>query len=103
MIDVDGRVIDKGGVERVFWPKIRKDQWDEAELDEIESPLDLRAQLFKIFNTSKSEDAVMGFLNRVGAWETGLGNQRNRGQKEPTWTYLLPTAKSMEFASYPPL
>jgi hypothetical protein len=66
--DVDGRVIDKGGVEKVFWPQVIE-KAGIVEMTEIEDPLDLRVQLFRMFNTNRTESAALEFLNRVGAWQ----------------------------------
>lgn len=66
--DVGGRVLTKGGIERVFWPQVETTKWGDVELVEIEDPLDRRNQLFKVFNTSKTEAAALDFLHHIGAW-----------------------------------
>lgn len=66
--DPSGRVISKGEVGRLFWPQVEKTRWGGVEVTEIDGPLDLRAQLFKAVNTNWNENAVLGFLDRVGAW-----------------------------------
>ena len=76
--DVDGRVIDKGGVERVFWPQVIHSAGI-VEVTEIEDPLDLRTQLFKLFHTNRTESAALDFLNRAGAWQI----VEDEGKQEP--------------------
>jgi len=66
--DIDGRVIAETTTENVFWPQVQKTKWNDVELTEIEDALDLRAQLFHIFNWNWTEQAVLAFLNRAGAW-----------------------------------
>jgi hypothetical protein len=68
--DLDGRVLTKGGVERVFWPQVEKTKWGDVELTEIEDPLKRRIHLFKIFNTNRTEAAALDFLHLIGAWRT---------------------------------
>jgi hypothetical protein len=53
--------------ERVFWPQVIETA-GVTEIAEIEDPLDLRAQLFKMFNTNWNEDAALDFLESAGAW-----------------------------------
>jgi hypothetical protein len=76
--DVDRRVLAKGGSEMVFWPKVIE-KAGILEVDEIEDPLDLRAEIFKTFNTNRTEDAALHFLHRVGAWKTV------EGQSQESW------------------
>src|SRR5258708_1485254 len=66
--DVNGRVLAPGRSERVFWPEVIQ-KHGVTELTEIEDPLDLRAQIFKAFNSNRSEATALNFLNRVGAWK----------------------------------
>lgn len=72
---MDGRVLDPGGSERVFWPEVEPI----AAVEEIEEPLDLRAQVFKAFNRDWSESTALDVLNSLGAWRTvnanGLGSR----------------------------
>jgi hypothetical protein len=93
VLAVDGRVIDKGGVERVFWPQV-EGKWDMVEVTEIEDPLDLRVQLFKMYNTNRTEAAALDFLNRVGAWRIV-----EDGGKQESWaegTYANVTYRHRE-------
>jgi len=68
--DLDGRVVAKGGVERVFWPHVEKTKSGEVELEEIEDPSYRRIRLFKILNTNRTEAAALDFLHLIGAWRT---------------------------------
>src|SRR6266700_2294365 len=43
--DSSGKVLWKGEIERVCWPQVELSKWGDAEVVEVESPLDLRAQL----------------------------------------------------------
>jgi len=80
LIDFDGRIVDKGGTERLFWPTVLRNRWNEIELLEIENPLDLRVKLFKVLNNNRSEDGALAFLNSVGAWDgRRLGHQWEDG------------------------
>lgn len=66
--DVDGRILDEGGIERVYCPRLANNRWGKIEPTEIENPLELRVQLFKMLNAGPREEAVLAFLNSVGAW-----------------------------------
>ena len=66
--DVDGRVLEEGGIERVFWPQVETTKWGDTELEAIEEPLALRNQLFNLLNTNRTEKAALAFLDSVGAW-----------------------------------
>jgi hypothetical protein len=79
--DVDGRVIERRRTERVFWPKVETTKWGDAEVVDIEGPLDIRAQLFNIFNTNWNEKTALAFLEQVGAWRVA-----NDGDPK-TWTW----------------
>src|ERR1039458_2164274 len=71
--DVDGKVLTRAGTERVFVPKVKTTKWGDTELSDIDEPLDLRARLFKAFNTNWSEKSVLAVLEHVGAWKIGPG------------------------------
>src|SRR5689334_11123186 len=62
-VDFDGRVIQKGGIERVFWPQVDIAKWGDVETREIENPLDVRNQLFHLFNSDWTEAGVLAFLD----------------------------------------
>ena len=67
--DVEGRVLTKGGTERVFWPEVETTKSGDTAMQEIEDPSDFRAALFHALNTKWSESAALSILNRVGAWQ----------------------------------
>jgi len=69
-----------GAVERVFWPQADATSWGDAEIAEIEDPLDLRNQIFRTFNTNWTEDSALDLLNRVGAWRI-----MQNGDRQEEW------------------
>jgi hypothetical protein len=62
--------------ERVFWPQVETTKWGTVELSEIEDPLDRRIQLFRVFNTTRTEAAALDFLHHIGAWRIVGDNTR---------------------------
>jgi len=67
--DIDGRVLTKGGTERVLWPKVETTKWGDTVMQEIEDPSDIRAALFHSLNTKWTESGALSILNRLGAWQ----------------------------------
>jgi hypothetical protein len=61
--------------EQLFWPQV-VGKGGNVEATEIADPLSLRAQLFNLLNTDRSEGAALSFLNRVGAWRLWDGGNR---------------------------
>jgi hypothetical protein len=74
----DGRVLQEGGVERVFWPQVETTKWGDVELTEIENPLEFRIKLFRFFNMNKTEAAALDFLQDIGAWRIVSETERER-------------------------
>lgn len=64
----EGKVISKRKTERIFWPRVVETKWGDVKVREIDNPVDLRQELFRLANTNKSEEAALRFLNAVGAW-----------------------------------
>lgn len=84
--DVEGRVIQKEGVERVFCPVVKTTKWGWVQpegVKEIEGPLELRNELLRMFHTDWNEGAVLSFLERVGAWK--LYDSQERGPDKRTF------------------
>jgi hypothetical protein len=73
----DGKLLWPGGKERVFWPEVIQTA-GVVKVREIDEPLDLRARLFKAFNTNWSESTALDILDRVGAWRAAkaTGNEQ---------------------------
>lgn len=91
MRDFDGRVIAEAKTERVFWPQVETTNWGDVVLAEVEDALDLRNELFKMFNTNRTEEAALRFLNRVGAWRV------EEGGDPKTWTWAQGTFANVTF------
>jgi hypothetical protein len=90
--DQTGRVVSKKETERLFWPQVEETKWRDVEISEIENPSDLRAELFRMFRTNKTEEAALRFLNKIGAWRL----EEVKG--DPTaWTWARGTFVSGTF------
>jgi hypothetical protein len=70
--DANGRVLMKGGTERVLWPEVETTKWGDTAIQDIDDPSDIRAALFHALNTNWSEGTALALLNRVGAWRIGI-------------------------------
>jgi hypothetical protein len=79
--NVDGRVIEKGRNERVFWPQVEATKRGDVKTHEIEDPTDLRAVLFKAFRTNWEEKSILAFLDRIGAWQVVTDDRRETWAK----------------------
>jgi hypothetical protein len=73
LLDASGKVLRKAKTERVFWPQVERTKWNDVELQEIENPLDLRAEMFRMV-TSITEEAALKILRSIGAWSVEKGD-----------------------------
>lgn len=67
--------------ERVLWPQVETMKRGTLELSEIEDPLDRRIQLFRVFNTTRTEATALDFLHHIGAWRVVQDNIREEWAK----------------------